>query len=71
MSISRDPVSRKSNGIGFVKFINMEYDLQSFQTPLTSANTPLNQLNKTLVDDRPCQLWYQKKSMDLQQNFNS
>ena len=70
VSISRDPVTMKSNGIGHVKFINMDYGMPSFQTLLTSANAALDQLNNTLIDGRPCQLtWYKKKSMDLEQKF--
>ena len=70
VSLSRDPVTGNSNGIGHVKFINMDYGMQSFQTPLTSANTALNQLNNTLIDGRPCQLtWYQRKSMNLQEKL--
>ena len=33
VSISRDPVTRKSNGIGHVKFINVDYGMHSFSKP--------------------------------------
>jgi RNA recognition motif-containing protein len=71
-SISRDSVTRNRNGIGLVKFINVEYDIQSLQTLLTSANTALNPLNKTFIDDRPCQLtWYQRNQWTYNKSFNS
>ena len=50
LSISQDPVTGKSNSIGHIKFINMDYGMQSFETSLTSANAALNQLNNTLID---------------------
>ncbi len=38
VSISHDPVTRNSNGIAHVKFINMEYGMQSFSNPLNISH---------------------------------